>query len=225
MTQPSTDPEEQADGIEALLERMGGKRKDPKGPPQFVMPGNRFLQVKKALKRPGIKKFIRPENARCVREHLPERGDHVHALLRGDFVLGDMIEHILESQASAHLRIATLGLSPHNAASLARLATANSVRKITIVCSHYFQQVNRDTTYQEVKNALDHTGIAQLVVTRSHAKVILAPTDSGQFYVIEGSSNLRSSDNLEQMTIFNDQELHDWHAAWIDDIATRETHQ
>ena len=36
--------------------------------------------------------------------------------------------------------------------------------------------------------------------------------------VLEGSANLRSSDNLEQMTIFNEQAVHDFHAEWIDHV-------
>jgi hypothetical protein len=34
--------------------------------------------------------------------------------------------------------------------------------------------------------------------------------------VFEGSANLRTNKNVEQMTVINDRELHDWHAAGID---------
>jgi hypothetical protein len=34
--------------------------------------------------------------------------------------------------------------------------------------------------------------------------------------VFEGSANLRTNKNIEQMTTINDADLHDWHAAWID---------
>lgn len=83
--------------------------------------------------------------------------------------------------------------------------------------------MNKETVYLEVTRRL--AGLAKIVVTRSHAKCILIPTEAGAFYVVEGSSNLRSSDNLEQMTIFNSKEVHDWHAAWIDEIAARPDHE
>jgi len=34
--------------------------------------------------------------------------------------------------------------------------------------------------------------------------------------VFEGSANLRTNKNVEQVTAINDPGLHDWHAAWID---------
>jgi hypothetical protein len=36
--------------------------------------------------------------------------------------------------------------------------------------------------------------------------------------VFEGSANLRSSDTLEQLTIFNDPALHSFHAAWMEEL-------
>jgi hypothetical protein len=35
--------------------------------------------------------------------------------------------------------------------------------------------------------------------------------------VFEGSANLRTNGNIEQFALFNDAELHDWHAGWIDE--------
>jgi hypothetical protein len=36
--------------------------------------------------------------------------------------------------------------------------------------------------------------------------------------VFEGSANLRTNKNREQLTVFRDRSLHDWHAAWIDEL-------
>jgi hypothetical protein len=66
-------------------------------------------------------------------------------------------------------------------------------------------------------------GFASLSVARNHAKIILVSYDDNWF-TFETSANLRSSDNLETMTIFNDREIHDFHAEWIDEIASREHH-
>lgn len=120
-----------------------------------------------------------------------------------------------------HLRIAMLGLSVHNAESLANLRETNLAGQITIICSHYFREVNKDATYKTVMERL--AGFATLAVARNHAKIILLTYDNNWF-TFEASANLRSSDNLETMTIFNDREVHDWHALWIDEIATREHH-
>ena len=36
--------------------------------------------------------------------------------------------------------------------------------------------------------------------------------------VFEGSANLRTNKNREQLTAIRDRKLHDWHAAWIDEL-------
>jgi hypothetical protein len=85
--------------------------------------------------------------------------------------------------------------------------------EITIIISHYFEQVNKSTVYADVRRILETC--ATFVVMRSHAKVITIDTGAAQ-WVIEGSANLRSSDNLEQITIYNDSELLAFHNDWID---------
>jgi hypothetical protein len=35
--------------------------------------------------------------------------------------------------------------------------------------------------------------------------------------VFEGSANLRTNNNTEQLTIIRDRAIHDWHAEWIDE--------
>lgn len=192
--------------------------------PQFELPQNRFLrrEAKDRLKkgRRGIKQLIRPENARGVVPHLPEPGEHTHALLRGDFVLCDLVPAIIEHRGRCpHLRIATLGLSTANADALLHLQAMGRVGAIGILCSHYFQQVDKATTYREVAARLD--GRATLIVARNHAKVICVPTEAGDHFVIEGSANLRSSDNIEQIAIFNDRELLNWHCEWMADVASK----
>lgn len=190
--------------------------------PKFTLPENRFhrheAKSREKLKRRGIKKLIRPENARPIIDQLPECADvRLHCVLRGDFVLCDLVPMIIAHRgACPHLRIATLGLSVSNAEQLANLHQAGLLERITLVASHYFQQVDKTTTFRQVAGILE--GRAELIICRSHAKVILLPTTAGDYYVIEGSANLRSSDNLEQMLILNDRETHDFHAGWIDEL-------
>ena len=50
--------------------------------------------------------------------------------------------------------------------------------------------------------------------------MICLPTTAGDHFVIEGSANLRSSDNLEQIAVFNDPDLVAFHQAWIDTLAS-----
>lgn len=190
---------------------------------KFTLPENRFhrhdSKAREKKRRRGIKKLIKPDNARPIIPLLPTNPDErLHCMLRGDFVLCDLIPLIIAHRGGCpHLRVATLGLSAANAECLANLHRAGLITRITLVASHYFQQVDKTTTFQQVRSIL--ANCARLVICRSHAKVILLPTTGGDFFVLEGSANLRSSDNLEQMLILNDQETHDFHGAWMDALA------
>lgn len=196
--------------------------REPRGP-EFALGANLFHRVKGEEKnrRRGLKKWIRPENALALLPHLPEGPeDRTHAVLRGDFVLCDLIPAIIRERGRCpQLHIATLGMSGGNAESLAALHQAGLVGGITICCSVYFRQVDRTSTWPEVERHLG--GIAKLIVSRNHAKVIVLPTESGDHYVIEGSANLRSSDNLEQIVVFNDPDLATFHRGWMAELEAR----
>ncbi|MDR1284364.1 MAG: hypothetical protein LBK99_26655 [Opitutaceae bacterium] len=196
----------------------------PPNAAKFGLQANMFRTVKRreSIARRGVKKLIRPENAETVIPHLPTGPDErTHAVLRGDFVLCDIIPSIIATHGPlGHVRIATLGMSTANAQSLANLLSTGRIARLTLVVSHYFQQVDKTTTWMDVCRALEPHGVIP-VVSRNHAKVILLPTVSGKDnYTIEGSANLRSSDNIEQIVIFNCPETHDFHADWIDRIAS-----
>ena len=207
------------------------KLKAGEKPPPWAIDENRFLtpqqrfdavDKKDIAKRTGIRRFIRPENALVVVRRLPLPGQTTHCILKGDFVLADLIPHLLENHRCPHLRISTLSMNDYNAQLLAKLRKAGRIEKLTIVLSHYFEQVNKSTVYFDIRNTLE--GLAEFVIMRSHAKVICMPRihdgdqHTSDWLVLEGSANLRSSDNLEQMTIFNEQAVHDFHAEWIDHV-------
>jgi len=190
--------------------------------PKFALKANR-VHVHKAkaeakAARRGIKKLIHPDNARFLLTHLPVGpDDRTHCILRGDFVLCDLIPMIIEARGRCrHLHVATLGLSAANADALAMLRARDLIGGITLVCSHYFAQVDKTTTYRDVMTRLD--GLARVIITRAHAKVICLPLETGENFVIEGSANLRSSDNTEQIVILNDAETLAWHASWMEGL-------
>jgi hypothetical protein len=191
-------------------------------PATFALSGNRS-HVHKAKARHkrskrGLKHLINPSNAVPILSMLPqEPDDRTHVTLRGDFVLCDLIPLILQSRGFCpHLRIATLGMSADNANTLAQLQSEGKVGDITLAASDYFKAVDSATTFRSVQAIL--SGRARFITLRTHAKVILIPTSSGDYLVIEGSANLRSSGNIEQIVIVNDKATHDHHASWIDEL-------
>lgn len=198
--------------LEAQIERL----LKPVTGPSFALGVSQFHKVagQDWTSRRGIKKLIHPDNASVVIPHLPAPGERTHCALRGDFVLCDLIPAIIAARGRCpDLFIATLGMSAGNADTLASLRARDLLGSIRIVCSHYFAQVDKATTFREITARLAH--IADIRVTRSHAKIIILPTASGDSFVIEGSANLRTSDNTEQIVIFNDPDLAAFHRDWL----------
>ena len=186
----------------------------------FALSRNRFLRDFHSTKatdkrsRRGIKRKIRPENAEELFQHLPDPGDCTHAVVRGDFVLADMIPIILRTVTPpAEIDIATLGMSTSNAQMLADLLATGKAIRVSVLVSHYFSQVDRTGTFREVMHILGD----RIKVARNHAKVILIAAPPS-FFVIEGSANLRSSDNIEQFAIWNDEALLNWHREWMQEV-------
>ena len=185
----------------------------------FPLRQNRYMTQFHAVKaddkrsRRGIKRMVRPENAAELAKYLPEPGECTHAVVRGDFVMGNIIPLILGDRVAALVGIATLGMSRENAAMLSELVTEGKVQRLFLLVSHYFSQVDKTGTYREVKGLLGDA----VVVARTHAKVILISA-APDFFVVEGSANLRSSDNIEQFAVWNDEELLNWHLEWMQEV-------
>ncbi len=190
----------------------------------FELPKNLFHRerVMKELKerRKDVRSYIKQENALDILPHLPNSGERTHCILRGDFVLCSIIPVILQARGAVeHLRVASLGVSKANTDTLAALLDRKMVGRLSILTSHYFSAVDREDIFAYCCRELEKRG-GRISVSRVHAKVLLIAAGQDHF-VIEGSANLRANDGIEQITIYNDPELHSFHAGWMDHVADR----
>jgi hypothetical protein len=154
----------------------------------------------------------------CVRdiEKLPEAGESFHIIARGNFPLWSIVPATLTLAAPAtieRLSIATLGFSTSNATDLLSLFDAGRIKAVDIVASVYFERQN-PAEYRMMADGLAKRG-QRIVALRSHAKIIAMRLSDGKALAIESSANLRSCRNVEQLSIFADAELCDFHARWI----------
>lgn len=187
----------------------------PKDP--FLIPKNRTMrEIAKRKLRRGIRKMVKPENAAALIPDFPEEsGDITHMVIRGDFVLGDLLPPLAKEKGPMdELIITTLGLSENNCHMLANLLKTKKTRSIHLLLSHYFTRVDREDLWITCRKILLPLGV-KIGVERIHTKIILAKMASGQHYVLEGSANLRSCGSLEQLTIFQCANLFSWHREWI----------
>ena len=168
----------------------------------------------------NAKRMAQAKTAAALVADLPAIGESLHCLMTGQYDLTQVIAAVTATHPTAHLRIATLCFSKRNAAELLGLIDSKRVGKLTLLVSAFFKGHNK-SIYEAFAEDLKSFPESILTASRSHCKVVtfdLAPDDA---LVFEGSANLRTNKNIEQLAIHRDRGLHDWHAEWIDGVTNR----
>jgi hypothetical protein len=162
-----------------------------------------------------------------VLPHLPGPGESVHALLTGSFDFMLVLTCVIQARPAVceHLRVTTLAFSRRNTQELARLLDSARLARLTLLTSDFMARSNA-AVYQGAVEELAAARKQTVASARCHAKVACLAFADGLRLVFEGSANLRTNKNWEQMTAINDAGLHDWHAGWIDaKVREHEIHQ
>jgi hypothetical protein len=152
-----------------------------------------------------------------VLPHLPGPGESVHALLAGTFDFLLVLSCVIQQRPGPceWLRVTTLAFSRRNTQELCRLLDAGQVGRLTLLTSDFMAKSNA-AIYQGAVEELARARGQTVASARCHAKVACLAFADGLRLVFEGSANLRTNKNVEQVACVNDAGLHDWHAEWID---------
>ncbi len=192
-----------------------------------VRPGMPAPLRGKALRR----RMVQFREAAELLPYLPAApGEATHAVMTGRYDLMILLSAVLESYGVTcrHLRIATLSFNGRNVSEIAhllRVEPPGPVERVTLLCSTFFQEHNRAEFADAARTVAGFPGRWRLAAARSHAKVACVDLVDGRKLVLEGSANLRTNSNREQLTAVLDAELHDWHAAWIDELVNAHEHR
>lgn len=149
-------------------------------------------------------------------------------IIDGSFIFGDFIEAFIYDRAMQvkELTLSTLSMSQENIDSFYNLMSKGYIEKLNIIVSDFFYSHERHNLVKYMYERLDFDDKFQLSVCRTHTKICMFETEmnGGRKYVIHGSANLRSSDNIEQFMIEENSELYDFnytfHKKIIDNFAT-----
>lgn len=158
-----------------------------------------------------------------AREIKIEKGDRYDCIVSGSFIFGDFIEaFILHNRCKAiNMTITTLSLSQDNIDSLRTLLEKGYVDKLDMIVSDYFYSHERHALIPYLYEQLDMNDKFQLAVAFVHTKTIHFATLGGKKIVIHGSANLRTSGNVEQFTIEENEELFDFYEEQFQSILER----
>jgi hypothetical protein len=177
--------------------------------------------------RASLRRRAQLKRAADVLPHLPAAGESLHCLLTGYFDFALVLTVVLKSRPCPclHLRTATLSFSKRNVQELAHWLDAGLVKRLVLLSSDFMKEGNPETYYGAVKELHEARGQA-VAAARCHAKVACLHFADGLKLTFEGSMNLSTNRNVEQMAVVNDAGLHDWHAQWIDaKVAEHEVQQ
>ena len=152
---------------------------------------------------------------------LPGPGEAVHAMMTGRYDLMLLLVALLDLHPAPfrRLRIATLCYNRRNAAELLGLLEIGQGRRPDAARRSFFAANNKDLDEWFRGELADYPG-SKTAAARSHCKVVCFDFADGAGLVLEGSANLRTNGNREQLALVNDRGLHDFHAAWIDELVT-----
>jgi hypothetical protein len=167
--------------------------------------------------RASLRRKAQLRRAAEVVPYLPGPGESLHTLLTGYFDFALVLTCVLRSRPvpCEAVRVATLSFSKKNVQEMAGWLDAGLVKRLTLLSSEFMKEGNPATYYGAVKELAEQRGQA-VAAARCHAKVATLAFADGLRLVFEGSMNLSTNRNVEQMAVVNDAGLHDWHAAWID---------
>lgn len=175
--------------------------------------------------KPNIKKnvLVKYEHAKELATDIDiSKNAHTYAIVSGNFIFGDFIEALMELKDlhADEMYVTTLSLSENNVDSLANIMLDNRCDNLNLILSCYFFSHERQNLIPYIYEELDKEDKFQLAVCGTHCKATLIKCQD-RYIVIHGSANLRSSNNLEQIVIEENEELYNFNKEYLDDIISQ----
>nr|DAT96565.1 MAG TPA: NgoFVII restriction endonuclease [Caudoviricetes sp.] len=141
------------------------------------------------------------------------KGFRYDAFISGNFIFGDFIEAFLTNKdiIAKKMVVSTLSLSQNNIDSFKNLLEYGWCEDLSLIVSAYFYSNEIRVLIPYIYSNLDIDNKFQLAVAGVHTKTCQILTEDGRKIVIHGSANLRSSANVEQITIEENEQLYDFY--------------
>ena len=175
---------------------------------------NRYQKSREVTELPsGMVKYSNAD--KLAKEINLDKKSRYNCIVSGNFIFGDFIEAfiVVNNAKCEEVTISTLSLDQNNVDSLHNLIVGGFIDKLDMIVSDYFYSHERGSLIPYMYRNLDIDSKFQLAVAGSHAKVCLIKTQGGKYIVIHGSANLRSSSNIEQFVIEENEELYQF---WLE---------
>ena len=168
-------------------------------------------------RRVAARRFLDASKVANAAEHigeLPGKAESLHLVLKGNADFWDFVPAVRQLAGNIDLLVVgTMGFNRRGADSLVRMLDAGEIGRCLFLCAVYWKVHDHDL-FDFVATELERRG-SKAAAGRNHAKIVMFEMRDGRHFVIEGSGNLRSCRNTEQLVISQDVGLFDFHHSWI----------
>jgi hypothetical protein len=158
-------------------------------------------------------KFLKYKNAESLANDINfNENNRYFVIIDGSFFFGDFIEAFLVKH-NIHVKkmtISTLSMNKNNVDSLFNLINGNYIDELNLVLSDYFYGHEKHDLVPYIYETLDIDNKFQLSFAGTHCKICIFETVNGRKFVFHGSANLRSSSNIEQIMLEENEGLYDF---------------
>jgi hypothetical protein len=133
----------------------------------------------------------------------------LHTLLTGYFDFALVLTCVLRSRPvpCEHARIATLSFGGRNVQEMSTWLDERLVARLTLLCSDFMEKSCPKEYRAAVAELVEQRG-QTVGSARCHAKVCCPSFADGVRLAFEGSANLRTCRNVENLTVTHDDALH-----------------
>jgi hypothetical protein len=147
-----------------------------------------------------------------------ERGQCVHIVSMASWSVEHVIAHYLDQIGPAHLALATWAISSNAAVKVRRGLDAGAILSARMVLDIQLNH-RRPEAYDQITQALDSSQVRSYPC---HAKCYLLHAPAAGWHVtVVGSQNYTTNPRVELLVVTEGKEIHDFHAAWIDELLAR----
>jgi hypothetical protein len=175
------------------------------------------------------KKRVASKNAEALANEIYSSGKLgiSRAICTGTFIAGDMLDSIVAISGPSKVAIASYSFSRDNALMLCDNIRNNMITSMDFITSDFFYNQYRDTLWQQLVTHARPSANIRYAICRLHAKLFLVmPNDKTKpSWSVEGSANMRSCDNIDQLVIEVDEQDKNegvsFHSKWMNRIFER----
>lgn len=178
----------------------------------------------KYLKTIPINKIGYKNALKLAQEIDMSKNDVFSCVTPGSFIFGDFIEAFVHDWdfRIKEMTVCTLSMSENNVDNLLNLIKWGHIDMLNLIVSDYFyaNEIKQGGVFRYFLKESEGLNV-KYGIARTHMKITQFETHNGNKIVIHGSANLRSSHNIEQFNIEQNNELYDFYKTVLDEILNK----